>query len=438
MLNSEELQFIKGLFRTLEEAPLEPDDPRRIPLYQDADSDPVERMARTIQFSDAESRQYFSGFRGSGKSTELLRLRDALQARNYKVYYANALDYLNPAMPIEISELLMLLAGAFSDAVEQQENLNFSGESYWARFKNYLTTTTVQLDAVELGLFDSVAKLKLAIRDTPSFRTKLQAALSSRLYEVEGQVKAFFEEYRRAIEKSYPGIDGVVFLFDNLEQLRGSASTEQEVIASVQRLFSIHGDRLKIPYMHVVYTVPPWLKFLLGGTEVEILPSIVQWKNDTTRTEHVGGHACLKSVIEGRFGAPGMQRFFGNGDGASEFVRYCGGNPRDLVRLLREAIKRAGSLPISDNVVKDSLRTIREQFLPIPTEDAVWLDKISKDRKSAMKDGSPQTVARFSLFMDTHLVLFLRNGDEWYDVHPLIREHVEEIAKAELKTAAIA
>jgi len=434
-LNAEEFQFLKDLFRRLEEEPLEPGDPRRVPLYEHADSDPVERLARTIQFSDEESRQFFSGFRGSGKSTELLRLRTLLRDRDYLVYYANALDYLNPAIPIDISELLVLLAGAFSDAVEKEEALALSGESYWTRLKQYLTTTKVELEGVDLGILESTAKLKLAIRDTPTFRQKLQQALASRLYEVEGQTKRFFEEYANALRKKYPDKAGVVFLFDNLEQLRGSASTEQEVIGSVQRLFSIHGDRLKIPYIHTVYTVPPWLKFLLSGTEVEILPSIVQWKNDSARTEHPHGHACLKAVIEARFGAGAMQRFFGDSGGAAEFVRFCGGNPRDLIRLLRAAIRHAGSLPISEQVIKDSLRTIREQFLPIPVEDAIWLDRIARDRRSALRDGNPQTVARFALFLDTHLVLFLRNGDEWYDIHPLIREHVDEIAKAESKAA---
>lgn len=437
-LSNDDFQFLNGLFRELKENPLEPDDPRRVPLYQDADSDPVERLARTIQFSDEESRQFFSGFRGSGKSTELLRLRATLQEREYLVYYANALDYLNPALSVDISELLVLLAGAFSDAVEKEEALSISGESYWTRFVGYLTRTKVVLEGIDVGIFKDVAKLKVAIRDTPSFRQQLQQALSSRLYEVERESKSFFEEYAAALRRKYPAKAGIVFLFDNLEQLRGSASTEQEVIGSVQRLFSIHADRLNLPYIHVVYTVPPWLKFLMSGTEVEILPSIVQWKNNAERTKHAVGHACLKQIIDARFGTDGMHRFFGETRGADEFVRVCGGNPRDLIRLLREAIRRAVSLPITDAVVEASLRTVREQFLPIPTEDALWLDRIARGRKSALKDGSPETIARFAVFLDTHLVLFLRNGDEWYDIHPLIREYVDEIAKSEAKQAEIA
>jgi len=36
-----------------------------------------------------------------------------------------------------------------------------------------------------------------------------------------------------------------------------------------------------------------------------------------------------------------------------------------------------------------------------------------------------ETVARF---MDSYLVLCYRNGEDWYEVHPLVREHVTRLA----------
>lgn len=445
-LTSEDNAFLKGLFQNLTERPLDPseplDKPMYVPLYKHlGDDDPVVRLAKVIQFSEIQSRQFFSGFRGSGKSTELKRLKQVLEGQGYFVYYADALEYLNPALPVEIEELLVLLAGAFSDVVEKEEAkigspLAIAGESYWTRFRNFLTTTKVQLDEIEVGLLADTAKLKLAIRDTPSFRQKLQQSLSLRLYEVESQVKKFFEDYVKALRERHPSAAGIVFLFDNLEQLRGSTGTEQVVIGSVQKIFSVHKDRLTIPYVHVVYTVPPWLKLLLPAAEVEILPSIVQWSNDDSRSPKAAGDACLQEVIQGRFREQGFKRFFRDEDQSQEFVEVCGGNLRDLIRLLREAILRANVLPVTDPVINASIRTIREQFLPIPNDDAIWLAKIAQNRKWPMPDRSPQTIARFTLFLDTHLVLFLRNGDEWYDVHPLVREHLQQMAVGEAQAPA--
>jgi hypothetical protein len=42
-------------------------------------------------------------------------------------------------------------------------------------------------------------------------------------------------------------------------------------------------------------------------------------------------------------------------------------------------------------------------------------------------------VSRLTRFLDTHFVLYLRNGEEWYDIHPLIREEVQAIVDRQQK-----
>lgn len=431
-LTPQDDEFLQRIYDALPDKPLPPGDSRYVPIYEHLDDgDPIERLAKRVKLAGVQSRQLFSGFRGSGKSTELFRLKKKLEDRGYLVYYANAIEYLNPALPIEIGDLLVLLAGAFSDAVEKEEGFSLIGESYWERFRNYLTKTQVVLEELELGLFKDVAKLKLAIRDVPTFRQKLREALAIRLVEVELQVKKFFEDYVKALRERHRGAAGVVFLFDNLEQLRGSLDTEKDVIASVRQVFTVHLERLAIPYVHVIYTVPPWLKFLLGAANVEILHSIVQWKNDAVRSPHIKGNDCLLSVVNRRFGDEGSKRYFGDSDGARAFVNVCGGNLRDLIRLLRESVERATQLPITERIIQSTVRAVRDQFLPIPIDDAVWLAEIERKREPCLRNSEPDTVSRIALFLDFHYVLFLRNGEDWYDVHPLIRDTVRQIAGAE-------
>ena len=47
-----------------------------------------------------------------------------------------------------------------------------------------------------------------------------------------------------------------------------------------------------------------------------------------------------------------------------------------------------------------------------------------------MKTTEPEEINRLTRFLDTHVVLYLKNGEEWYDVHPLIRKEVATIAGA--------
>lgn len=78
----------RDFFRGLRDVPLEPDDERYVPLYADiriAVDDPVAMMQATIEWSVTPSVQLFSGFRGTGKSTELRRLRQRLREAGYVV-----------------------------------------------------------------------------------------------------------------------------------------------------------------------------------------------------------------------------------------------------------------------------------------------------------------------------------------------------------------
>ncbi len=430
-LSPDDREFLKQTFQNLDPAKaLEPGNPFYQPLYGlPGCDDPVDLLYRHIEFSGTESRQLFSGFRGSGKTTELFRLKRDLEEGDYIVFYANALEYINPAQPIDITDLLIVIAGAFSDAVEVYDpGIKLKSETYWTRFWHYLTTTLVNVEELKLTAVKDVAELKLALKDTPTFRQKLQEVMANRLFELEAQVKKFFEDYVKALQSKYPGKQ-IVFLVDQLEQIRGSLFSEREVISSVERLFSLYLDRLNMPYVHVIYTVPPWLKFVHPGAEVVILHSVRQWKKDAERTAHGAGNECLFELVSKRFGKGGLERFLGNTERAYEFIRLCGGHFRDLLRLFIEAILRAKSLPITDEVLKSSITTSRANFLPIAADDAVWLRKISETRESGLPDTSSDSVARFTRFLDTHFVLYIRNGEEWYDIHPLIRDEVMEIAR---------
>jgi hypothetical protein len=114
---------------------------------------------------------------------------------------------------------------------------------------------------------------------------------------------------------------------------------------------------------------------------------------------------------------------------AEELIEHCGGHFRDLFLLLREAVLRARQLPVTDEVVPAAIRSVRSNFLPIALEDAQWLDKIQHSRTAMLPSSAPEDASRLTRFLDTHFVLYLTNGEEWYDIHPLIRNEVAEIVK---------
>src|SRR5262245_39932520 len=85
--------------RLLVDDPLEPESELYEPLYENSADDPIGLIYRDIEFSEVQSLNFISGFRGSGKTTELFRLRKQLRDAGFFVAYANALDYLLPSEP---------------------------------------------------------------------------------------------------------------------------------------------------------------------------------------------------------------------------------------------------------------------------------------------------------------------------------------------------
>jgi hypothetical protein len=430
MVPLDDRQYRKWVYQRLDDRPLKAGDPLYQPVYDHPGcEDPIRLLQDRIEFAKTESLNLFSGFRGSGKTTELFRLRERLAALGYVVLYADALQYINPAAPIEIADLLIVLAGAFSDALENQHGIALKEEGYWTRLHNWLTTTEVSLKEISLK---SGADLKLELRSAPSFRQRLSQALSPRIGELHAQVTNFFEDGFKAIRQKLGTDVTVVFLFDSLEQVRGSLSNEQEVTHSVEVLFSKNLRMLEIPYLHVVYTVPPWLKFLLPGVPMVVLPCLRTWNNDEERSICNPGMEGLRSLIGRRFTQDGLTSFFGPDPfaRADRMISLSGGHFRDLLLLLQETVLRAEDLPVSDDAMDRAIIEVRSRFLPIALDDARWLVEIERERSTLLKTSDAAEINRLTRFLDTHLVLYLRNGEEWYDLHPLIRDEVQKIAKS--------
>ena len=119
-------EFLREFYRNLSDQPLEPDHNWYVPIYgglASASADPVQRLARCIEWQPLESAQLFSGFRGTGKSTELRRLRRLLEERGCKVVLCDMKDYLNLSTPVDISDFLISIAGAVGDALAADPEL---------------------------------------------------------------------------------------------------------------------------------------------------------------------------------------------------------------------------------------------------------------------------------------------------------------------------
>jgi hypothetical protein len=449
-ISPEDQAFLLTLYTRLKDEPLEPESPYYEPVHQRLKlDDPARQIATHIKLEGVESIRLFSGFRGSGKTTELYRLRQKLIEQNYFVLYADALDYVNPAQPIDITDLLMVLAGAFSDALEKQLNVDLREEGFWQGLWRFLDTEInltgggVSAEAETpgrkiMGGAKVAADIKFEIKAGTSFRKDLRDFMTARLRELKVNFDRFFEDGVKRVRMKLGPDTQVVFIFDQLEQLRGTIEAGEEIIRSVERIFAIHLDLLRMPYVHAVFTVPPWLKFVRpGAAHITLLSTPPLWNNDPQRSRREAAWPVFRSLVARRLEDEGLRRLFGGADRQREavdaMIGVCGGHYRDLLGLVRDVVATAmdsDGLPVAQSAVEDAIAAARRDFRPVSTEDAVWLVKIAAQRASPLPNTDSDSVMRLARFLDTHWVLYFVNGDEWYDVHPLVLAEAERVAAA--------
>lgn len=182
-LSPAEDQIVATCYRSLQEKPIHPGDPFYVEIWEHSDYDPVRRLRKHIVWSEVESLQLFSGFSGSGKSTQLLRLQQEFTAEGYLVVYAKADDYLNLGEPIAVEELLVTIPGAFSDELDP----SLLGESYWDRLLNYLGKTEVSVSEVTFKL--PAASFKAELKASPTFRQRVRKSSRAICQRCDGRYR---------------------------------------------------------------------------------------------------------------------------------------------------------------------------------------------------------------------------------------------------------
>jgi hypothetical protein len=429
--------FLRSFYRRLDpQIPADPSSGQYVKLYESPDlvpTDPVGEIKTTIEWSLGESAQLFSGFRGTGKTTELLRLEQELsRSPENVVVRCDMQDYLNLSTPIDVSDFLLAIAGAFGEELAKHADMagaNVIQEGYWRRFANWMVNTRVEVS--ELGISADLPvspDLKLNLKQDPSFRQMLQKRLEGHIGPLTRETHQFFEDCYNEVVARKGQNARVIFLLDSIEQIRGAATNAAEVADSVVTLFHGHSDKLNLPHMHVVYTVPPWLKIKAPGVAgmysgYQQIPCVKV--RDRAGRAHGPGLDAMERIVLRR---GDWRQLLGDRAALDEITLASGGYLRDLLRILQATLRLARNkpLPVSETVRRLAIAEIRNSYLPLSHADVVWLARVDASRACELPDG--QRLSELARYFDNLLLMTYRNGDEWFGVHPLVVGAVRETA----------
>lgn len=421
-------QFRAALVET--DLALTPTDPRYVPgLHGTPEEDVVSALFEEILTRPALESQlaYFTGQRGTGKSTELRRLEEMLLGEQSQVIRFDSLDFITETEKVTVESILLLVTAGLAAWADENYREDFLHATAWTRFSAWLTTdvelTEVSAKGLKLKLKEQQVSVAQKIRNlsTPLEWTK-------KVQEFAGEIIAFVRQQTRR--------DRIVVIVDSLERLRGVSGTDQDsMFQHVVTTFAGDFERLRIPSASVVYSVPPYLAlmadvrnfvtcFALASVRVYEKPIANGSFTTSRRQPRAEGLDKMRNLIERRY--LGWEQVL-DASALDTLAQASGGDLRHFMqRLVSGVVGKAqfalDRLPLGsqDPVVQQVIDenrgeterlTVKSEW-PLLADIALTHNAIAADRGDSLR-----TLARL---FDTRVILNYRNGAEWFDIHPLL------------------
>ncbi|MBS0018684.1 MAG: AAA family ATPase [Arthrospira sp. SH-MAG29] len=399
----------------------------------------IEQIARTISrlSPDSPTCQLFTGHIGSGKSTELLRLKAELEQQEFHVVYFESSKDLDMA-DVDITDILLAIARQVSESVESM-NIKLNPTGFKNLIQGLLDVINTQINVkAELGipglsepgefsLTVGIGKLTAKAKDSRDLRSLLRQYLEPRTNNILEAINK--ELLLPAIEQlKQQGKAGLVVIIDNLDRIMNSKSATGR--PQPEYLFIDRGDQLNQLQCHVVYTIPIGLIFSsdLGrltsrfASEPKTLPMVpVKFPDGTPYPE--GIEHLRKMVMVRAF--PGIDldnythlitKVFDSPETLDRLCIMSGGHVRTLLALLYSCLQQEDP-PIVRGILENVIRQRCHQLLlAISSEEWQLLRQVAQTKK-IMGLREYQTLLR-SLW-----VFEYRHEDEyWFDINPVIAE----------------
>ena len=400
-------------------SPLDPniDKELHINLNGTRASDPLARIVRNIKRSGGiQTLHLVGGHVGSGKTTELLRMKEQLATGQNAatVFFLDASQALNQ-IKVDLEDILIGLWALLWE-LDAKAALSVYKPMLEGQFKNHLKDILGDIPGTFNGLLGKLLS-GLKIGGDQGQGEKIRLALRPMTDSLIDGLNQAFEKLPAHIHDPEAPI---VALIDNLEKL---SENRRE---SVEALYLGRMAELKKLQAHLVITVPLYLCYaasgasLIGlyGGEIFVIPMIeVRRPISKGGGDNEAGIALMVELLSKRVDFNHL--FEDKNKAAEQIARASGGCMRHAIRILLTAINEQDGPPITAQSIQISIGTMQADYeRALPEQYVSTLKEIAKINR--FPDGLDGNIKRELL---QHLyVLEYRNGspEPWYAVHPLV------------------
>lgn len=417
--------LIKKVYQVFDPAPLTEDVKE---LYVNLDevrgsSGFVSELANKIILSEKLTCQLVTGHRGSGKTTELRKLQYELENSREKLFVVFCeIDKDVDRNDIDFPDVLIAIVRQMATQLNDRLKIELKPGYFKQRWDelNKLLSSKVTIEKVDLQT--GLLKFSAAIKSSPDTRMEIRKHLEP---TTNSWIDAANDVIGEAIlELAKKGYNGLVIIVDDLDKmvLRPCPGADY---STGEHLFVNRESQLSAFMCHLIYTMPIALAYSCQERKIANLyslphiPIVPMTKIKTEKGEnHRPGFERFEELIDKRLTkADAKKEEVFDDDVCGELIELSGGQPRELMNLIRESIA-GGDLPISSSSVERAIRKIQHAYAR-QLQREHW-DIIELVKKSHSFERTEKDDKYWMELLDSRAVLQYVNDKEWYSLNPLV------------------
>ncbi|MBZ0262585.1 MAG: hypothetical protein K8F90_18535, partial [Hyphomicrobiales bacterium] len=219
---------------------------------------------------------------------------------------------------------------------------------------------------------------------------------------------------------------GLVVVVDDLDKMV-IRPVDHAYCSTAEYLFIHRAAQLTAFACHMVYTLPLSLAFShheqsiksnFGG-HVPLVPMVKVASKPPKPRRYNAGIEKMRAIIETRCANAGLSLgdLFAAGNVGTDLIRLSGGQPLELMSLVREGLVTCG-LPIDERALhrarkegeREYARMLRQEHWPI----------LNEVRKTGAYTPKSDTEQAFRELIDSRAILQYVNDEEWYALNPML------------------
>lgn len=387
----------------------------------------VRELGNQITRSKSPTCQLYSGHRGVGKTTELLRLKTHLEGKRYKVVYFSVEDDVE-TQDAAYADIVFACTKNLVQTItlKDQNPLVEWLRDRWGQLSD-LAVTNIAFDSLSFEQqISQFSKITASVRAVPDTRRELRKRLNDSTPALIAALNSFIAEAKQQIQPDYKDI---VIIVDNLDRI---AENNIDGLNNHNEIYLNRSELMRGLDCHVIYTAPIRMIYSPQVTQLEdnygkpdVLPLVMvrsfsgganKQGLDKFRDLICRRLACIDPLLPEHLDT----YVFDSAETRNRLCFMSGGHMRVLMQLLQKSMDQIDELPITAEAAQIAIQEQRDTYRTGISKER-W-EMFAKVHISKQMENDEDTLL---LLLNRCLMEYRYYDNEmkliqWGDVHPLL------------------